>query len=408
MATIKKRGDSYLIRVSCGYDINGNHKEQSITWKPDEGMSKKQIEKELNRQAVMFEEACNHGYKASAVKFQELAEEWFESYAKNTLRSTTYERMLQLKHRVYPAIGHLRIDKITARQLQGFVNSVAKEGASEKTGKALAPKTIRHNLSLISDVFSYAVRMDIVSDNPCRKVVIPKGEVKEKPIYSQEEIAKLLTAINGESTKYRAFFFLIAYSGFRRSEMLGLEWKDIDFDNDIISVKRTSNYTAERGIYTDTTKTKRSKRVLKISPYIMGILKDLKAEQDEEALRLGDKWVETDRLFVKWNGEPMNNQTPYGWLKEFCEKKSFSTSMMMNKLNETNVLKTIITNEGKMLIEKKGIQPYSANIYAKLMSFGNGLLQSLTDKSDGFFRRGKVSPCISEAVPSALPSMYIQ
>jgi integrase len=320
MATIKKRGDNYLIRVSCGYDINGNHKEQSMTWKPDEGMSKKQIEKELNRQAVMFEEACNHGYKASAVKFQELAEEWFENYAKMTLRSTTYERMLQLKHRVYPAIGHLRIDKITARQLQGFVNSLAKEGASEKTGKALAPKTIRHNLSLISDVFSYAVRMDLISDNPCRKVVIPKGEVKEKPIYSHEEIAKLLTAINGESTKYRAFFFLIAYSGFRRSEMLGLEWKDIDFDNNIISIKRTSNYTAERGIYTDTTKTKRSRRVLKISTYIMNILKELKDEQDEEALRLGDKWVETDRLFVKWNGEPMNNQTPYGWLKEFCEK----------------------------------------------------------------------------------------
>lgn len=268
----------------------------------------------------MFEEAVNHGYKTSAMKFQELAEEWFENYAKNALRSTTYERTLQLTHRVYPAIGHLRIDKITARHLQGFVNSLAKEGANEKTGKPLAPKTIRHNLSFISDVFSYAVRMDLVADNPCRKVTIPKGEVKEKPIYSQEEMAQLLTAINGEPTKYRAFFFLIAYSGFRRSEMLGLEWKDIDFENDIISVKRTSNYTSERGIYTDTTKTKRSKRVLKISPYIMNILKELKDEQDEEALRLGDKWVETDRLFVKWNGEPMNNQTPYGWLKEFCEK----------------------------------------------------------------------------------------
>ena len=320
MATIKKRGDSYLIRVSCGYNVNGKHKEQSMTWKPDEGMTKKQIEKELNRQAVMFEESVNHGFKTSAMKFQELAEEWFENYAKNALRSTTYERMLQLTHRVYPAIGHLRIDKITARHLQGFVNSLAKEGANEKTGNPLAPKTIRHNLSFISDVFSYAVRMDLVSDNPCRKVTIPKGEVKEKPIYSQEEIAQLLTAINGEDTKYRAFFYLIAYSGFRRSEMLGLEWKDIDFENNIISIKRTSNYTSERGIYTDTTKTKRSKRVLKISPYIMGILKELKDEQDEEALRLGDKWVESDRLFVKWNGEPMNNQTPYGWLKEFCEK----------------------------------------------------------------------------------------
>lgn len=320
MATIKKRGNSYLIRVSCGYDVNGRHKEQSMTWKPDEGMTKRQIEKELNRQAVMFEEACNRGFRTSAMKFQELAEEWFENYAKNALRSTTYERMLQLTHRVYPAIGHLRIDKITARQLQGFVNSLAKEGANEKTGKPLAPKTIRHNLSFISDVFSYAVRMDLVADNPCRKVTIPKGEVKEKPIYSQEEMAQLLTAINGEPTKYRAFFFLIAYSGFRRSEMLGLEWKDVDFEHNIISVKRTSNYTAERGIYTDTTKTKRSKRVLKISPYIMDILKELKAEQDEEALRLGDKWVDTDRLFVKWDGNPMNNQTPYGWLKEFCEK----------------------------------------------------------------------------------------
>ena len=323
MATIKKRGDSYLIRVSCGYDVKGKHKEQSMTWKPEPKMTQKQIEKELKRQAVMFEESVNHGFKASAVKFQELAEEWFESYAKNVLRSTTYERMLQLTHRVYPAIGHLRIDKITARHLQGFVNSLAKEGANEKTGKPLAPKTIRHNLSLISDVFSYAVKMDLVSDNPCRKVTIPKGEAKEKPIYSQEEMAQLLMAINGEPTKYRAFFFLIAYSGFRRSEMLGLEWKDVDFDNDIISIKRTSNYTSERGIYTDTTKTKRSKRVLKISPYIMGILKELKDEQDEEALRLGDKWVESDRLFTKWDGRPMNPQTPYGWLKEYCEENDF-------------------------------------------------------------------------------------
>ena len=150
----------------------------------------------------------------------------------------------------------------------------------------------------------------MVAGNPCKKVTIPKGEVKEKPIYSQEEMAQLLTAVNGEPTKYRAFFFLIAYSGFRRSEMPGLEWKDIDFENDIISVKRTSNYTSERGIYTDTTKTKRSKRVLKISPYIMNILRELKDEQDEEAFRLGDKWVESDRLFVKWDRSPMKDSCP--------------------------------------------------------------------------------------------------
>ena len=100
MATIRKRGDTYQIRVSTGYDVKGNHKEQSMTWKPDEGMTKKQIEKELNRQAIMFEESVNRGFRVSAMKFQELAEEWFENYAKLNLRSTTYERMMRLTHRV--------------------------------------------------------------------------------------------------------------------------------------------------------------------------------------------------------------------------------------------------------------------------------------------------------------------
>ena len=259
-------------------------------------------------------------YKAKAVKFEELAEDWFEEYAKLNLRSTTYERMKQLTHRIYPAIGHLRIDKISPRQLQGFVNSLTKEGANEKTGKPLAPKTIRHNLSFISDVYSYAVKMGVVSDNPCAKVTIPKGEVKEKQIYSQEELELLLSRLTDEPIKYRAFFYLISYTGLRRSEMLGLEWKNVDFEHNVISVRRTSNYTAGCGIYTDTTKTKRSQRTLKISQFIMNILKQLREEQDEQALKYGDKWVESDRLFVKWNGEPMNNQTPYGWLKEFCEK----------------------------------------------------------------------------------------
>lgn len=323
MATIKKRGDSYSIRVSCGYDTNGKHKEQAMTWKPEPGMTKRQIEKELNRQAVMFEESVNHGFKTSAMKFQDFAEEWFEEYAKLNLRSTTYERMRQLTHRVYPAIGHLRMDKITARQLQGFVNSLAKEGANEKTGKPLASKTIRHNLSFISDVFSYAVKMDLLSDNPCRKVTIPKGEVKEKPIYSQEEMALLLTRISGEPTKYRAFFFLIAYSGFRRSEMLGLEWKDVDFEHNVITIKRTSNYTAGRGTYTDTTKTKKSQRSLKFPQSVMDLLREYKAEHDEERIKLGTKWQDYDRLFVKWDGRPMNNNTPYFWLKEFCEENNF-------------------------------------------------------------------------------------
>ena len=312
MANITKRGKTYSIRVSCGYDSKGKQVIQSMTWKPELNMTARQIEKELNRQAVMFEEACNRGYQSRAVKFEVFAEEWFESYAKPNLRNTTYERMLQLRGRAYAAIGHLRMDKITPRQIQAFVNTLSKDGANERTGKPLAPKTIRHNLSFISDVFSYAVKMGVVSDNPCSKVTIPKAQPTEKKIYTLEEVEKFLTLLNDEPLKYRTFFNIMIYSGFRR--------KDVDFDNNVISIRRTSNYTAKQGVYTDTTKTRRSQRSLKFPQEIMDMLKEYKEEQDAQALKYGDKWIETDRLYTKWNGAPMQNGTPYFWLGEFCEK----------------------------------------------------------------------------------------
>lgn len=322
MASIRKKNNSYEIRVSCGYDVNGKQKFQQLTWKPEPGMTPKQIEKELTRQTVIFEENCKKGQITANVKFEAFAEQWFEEYAKINLRSTSYERMKQLTHRVYPAIGHMRMDKITGRHVQQFINDVLLNGKSMKTGKPLSRKTAVHHLSFISDVFTYAVKMDMLSDNPCRKVSVPKGEHKEKEIYSFEELEQLMKLLETAPLKYQLFFTMVLYTGFRRSEMLGLEWKDIDWDNNVISVRRTSNYTSKRGIYTDTTKTRKSKRSRKYPQIVFDLLRMYKTEQDVERIRQGSKWIDYDRLFVKWSGEPMNNGTPYLWLKELCEKNN--------------------------------------------------------------------------------------
>ncbi len=317
MATIRKRGNSYQIRVSCGYDTSGNQVVQTMTWKPADGMNKKQIEKELQKQAILFEDKCMKGQVTANIKFQDFAEQWFEEYAKLNLRNTSYERMKQLTVRVYPAIGHLRLDKITSRHIQQFINDLA------LNGRPLSRKTAVHHLSFISDVFSYAVKMEMLTDNPCKRVTVPKGEKKEKDIYTLEEVAQLFQLLETAPLKYRTFFTLAIYSGFRRGEMLGLEWKDIDWEHNVISVRRTSNYTASKGIYTDTTKTKKSQRSLKFPQSVIDLLREYKAEQDEEREKLDTKWQDYDRLFVKWDGRPMNNNTPYFWLKEFCEENNF-------------------------------------------------------------------------------------
>ncbi|MCL1823742.1 MAG: tyrosine-type recombinase/integrase [Oscillospiraceae bacterium] len=85
-------------------------------------------------------------------------------------------------------------------------------------------------------------------------------------------------------------------------------------------MNRTSNYTSLQGTFTDTTKTEKSKRSMKLPPFIMDLLKTYKDEQDKERERLGDKWEDNDRLFVQWNGSPMCPHTPYNWLRKFCKK----------------------------------------------------------------------------------------
>ena len=321
MATIRRRPNgTYEIKVSCGYGVDGKQRNQYKSYKPEPGMTKRQIEKEMQRQAILFEEDCKRGQITAAVKFETFAEQWFEEYAKVNLRPTSYARMKQLTKRVYPAIGHKRLDKITARDIQKFITDMLTNGRNLNNGKPLSRKTAVHHLSFISDVFSYAVRMGMLCDNPCRREFVPKQEQEEKQIYTIEQVKILYENLKSEPMKYQAYLLLSIYSGYRRSEMLGLEWKDIDFEHDLIHVRRTSQYTSEKGIYTDTTKTRKSKRVSKMPASIMNLLRQFKADQNEEARRLGTKWEDYDRLFTKWNGAPMNPQTPFEWLKGYCER----------------------------------------------------------------------------------------
>lgn len=262
MANIRKRGDAYQIRVSNGYDVRGKQIVRSKTWKPAPGMSKRQIKNELNRQAVLFEEEVTLGHvKPANIKFEEFAEQWYKEYAPENLKRSTYEMMGHMRPRVYAAIGQLKVDKITRSIIQRFIDDLRANGKNMRTGAKLSDKTVIHHLTFISDVMDYAVMLDMIPKNPCLGIKKPKVRVKEKRIYTMQEAAKLLDLLETAPIKYRALVTLDMYSGLRRAELLGLEWRDIDTEHEVISVRRTSNHTVRDGNYTDTTKKAKSRCV---------------------------------------------------------------------------------------------------------------------------------------------------
>ena len=321
MATTRKRGNSYQIRVSVGYDAKGKQVVRTKSWTPDAGMTARQIEKELLKQTVMFEEQCIKGFVTSNIKFEEFAERWFAEYANINLKKSTLHRMKACTIRTYPAFGHLQLQKITRGQIQAFIDDMARNGKNIKTGKPLSQKTVIHHLNFISDIFVYAARLELIDNNPCKNIVVPRGKNKEKAVYTVDEVKKLFALIEEHKPhiKYKAFVTLAVYSGFRRGELLGLEWKDVDWDNNVISVRRTSNYTSTSGRYTDTTKTKSSQRSLKLPDAVFDTLKELYEDQQKTKAMIGSKWVDSDRLFISWDGSPMFCGTPYYWLKKFTK-----------------------------------------------------------------------------------------
>lgn len=362
MASITKRKDRYVICVT-----------HQMTWTPPKGMTPKQIEKELNKQAVLFEVAFLSAQTQITITFRDFATQWFHEYAPLRLKEKTIERYKQFQERVYDAIGDIPINRITARHIQSFIVRLNSIGANKKTGQQLSPKTIKNYVSFISVIFEYAIRMGMLSENPCKAVVLPSQKYIEHSCYSLEEAKTFLKCLSSAPTKYKAFFTLAIYGGLRRGELLGLEWKDIDLSTGTIQIVRTALHTTRKGYYTDTPKTKYSQRSLKLPKIVIDIIQEHKKKQEVQKTKAGEKWHENDRLFTTWNGLPMNCETPYNWLKKFCKRNGLR---FVNVHSFRHLSASLLINSG---VDVKTVSAYlghsqtstTLNIYAHTFEYAN-------------------------------------
>lgn len=134
MATTRKHGKGYQIRVSCGYDINGKQIIKTKTWIPDEHLTKKQIEKELERVSILFEDQCKNGlFMDSSTRFADFCTVWLKDYAEKHLRATTIFNYTLMLKTVNNGIGHLPLSKIQPHHLLSFYNDLEAHGRQKKS-----------------------------------------------------------------------------------------------------------------------------------------------------------------------------------------------------------------------------------------------------------------------------------
>ena len=213
-----------------------------------------QAEKELARFVTEIEEGKYT--KESKIRFVEFAQLWLDKYVRPNLSDTTiinYKN--QLNKYILPYFGNMQLSKIRKLDIQDFANKLVAE-------HNLSSKTVKNYIIIISSIFQKGVEWEIVKDNVARNITIPRNDnkpKKEREIYNYDELKQLLECLEKEPEPFKTMLYISIYTGARRGEVLGLRWKDIDFDTNTIHIVQ-NKIRKENGTKIKETKNKLSRK----------------------------------------------------------------------------------------------------------------------------------------------------
>ena len=163
--------------------------------------------------------------------------------------------------------------------------------------RGLTANTVIHYHANIRKCLQYAFQIGMIRSNPADRVERPRKEKFKSEIYSGEELEQLFKAIQGDPSEFGVI--MAAFYGLRRSEVVGLKWDAIDFENKKISIQHTVVTAKVNGTLTeiarDKTKTKSSCRTLPLIPACEQMLNKMKKEQEQNRKVCGKSYC-TDYL----------------------------------------------------------------------------------------------------------------
>ena len=331
MATARRKGIGFELRVSCGYDITGKRIRMSTMWYPPTGMTEKQIAKELEKQKLLFDDKVKgRGQMVNGdIRLAEFMDIWWENHALGLARKT-YSVYEIYTPRIIQALGHMKLSKISHIHINRFLENLGEAGINknvvkDKNGNVIADRklsarTIYDYHKLINNILNKAVEWGYLDQNPGKLAITPKVNYKEAKHLSEKDTQRMLDLLNGETIQHRTMIYILIFTGLRRAELLGLRWSDINFDTQTITVEQSLQYFAPGQYEIKDPKTRSGRRQFTVSKSICELLLVYKAWQDEIKQVAGDTWIETDAVFTRTDGTHCLPNSLTQWFKKFITR----------------------------------------------------------------------------------------
>lgn len=273
------------------------------------GKTQKEVQDKINE--ALYEQQRGMLATGSNATMQEYLEDWLEKTHKHTVRLGTYLNYQKLlRNYLVPGLGKVKLQKLTAPQVQAFYSAKLQEG--------LSPKTVTNIHGFLHKALDNAVRWNIVSRNVCDAVTPPRVPRKELNFLTQDQAATLLQEVKAH--KLEALLTVAITTGLRRGELLALRWQDINFELGTIQVKRAVSYHQVYGYVESEPKTSRSRREIMLASFVVEVLTKHQQQQKEQRLAADSDWTDKNLVFTNATGDFYSPSTLVKAFRRFLKK----------------------------------------------------------------------------------------
>ncbi len=328
MPSIEKRGtNSWRLIVESGTDAAGKRVQERKTIKiEDETIlkAKRRLQDYLQMELTKFRQEVESGQyvKPERTAFAKFVPIWKANYADQHLGEYTRRNyMYTINQHLIPAFGHREMSKIKTMHVVSFFTQLRlPEARKDGSSKPLATNTVMNIYKALKSILDAAHKWRMIATNPMEGVDRPSVEKAEKKAlkakkktYTKTEATALITTLYEEPAHWRLYYIGVLLGGFRRGEMLGVEWPHVDFARSGIYITKQISFSEDGSTVEAELKTEESEAFVPMPTWYMEELTDFRKHWVKEKLTIGEKkWLGGDKqfLFHGGTGVPYHPNTP--------------------------------------------------------------------------------------------------